>query len=265
MVEIFCPPCVILKLQQSNPCRSGTHANTRQSTNNSREREPQSNNTGDDERAKAKDKRRPTTNDNNRRSTVNRRRSRLLRLRNAEQGEAAIKYLVCVFVQESGFCVCGLCVVLLFAALFERLICSFPTPLRLLRPPPLPLCVLAIVEGPFQGHPANTFAVLLATLVVDKQCLVACAWRRRCGAVEVNRRQRKRQRRSSQQSKQQNTQRNRKRYVPKKREAQRNGGTHGQTDGQRNSQKTTINQNSRTNTRNITFHSPQRSHQHQSQ
>ena len=68
--------------------------------------------------------------------------------------------------------------VIVFAALFERLICSFPTPLRFLRPPSLPLCVLAIVEGPFQGHPANTFAVLLATLVVDKQCLVARARRR---------------------------------------------------------------------------------------
>ena len=71
-----------------------------------------------------------------------------------------------------------MCVVLLFAALIERLICPFLKPLWFLRPPSLPLCVLAIVEGPFQGHPANTFAVLLATLVVDKQCLVARARRR---------------------------------------------------------------------------------------
>ena len=221
--------------EQSMPFRNARKHTTKY--DQQREREPQSNNTGDDERAKAE-----TTKNDKRQSTTTAAPPSIVatpvffdrgKQRRVKQ-QSSIQ-CVCLCVQESGLFVC---VVLLFAALIERLICPFLKPLWFLRPPSLPLCVLAIVEGPFQGHPANTFAVLLATLVVDKQCLVACAWRRRCGAVEVNRRQRKRQRRSSQQSKQQNTQRNRKWYVPKtKREAQRNGGMDGQTKPQQNCQK----------------------------
>ena len=172
-----------------------------------------------------------------------------------------------VCVQESGLCVCGLCVVIVFAALFERLICSFPTPLRFLRPSSLPLCVLAIVEGPFQGHPANTFAVLLATLVVDKQCLVAGARRR--GAERSKRivADKRRGRDAHRNSASKNTRGATKGTFQKQREKRNEteGRTGRRTDGQRNSQKTTINDNSRTNTRDITFHSPQRSHQHRSQ
>ena len=149
MAEIFGRPCVIPKIQRNEPARNARKHTTKcEQQQREREREPQSNNTGDDERAKQK------TNDN-RRSTVNRRRSCRLRLRNAEQGEAAIKYTGCVFVRKSGLCVCGLCLVLLFAVLFERPICPFPKPLRFLRLPSLPPCVLAIVEGPFSGTPCQ--------------------------------------------------------------------------------------------------------------
>ena len=140
---------------------------------------------------------------------------------------------VCLCVQESGLFVC---VVLLFAALFERLICPFLKPLRLLRPPSLPLCVLAIVEGPFQGHPANTFAVLLATLVVDKQCLVARARRRgaeRSKRIDGRGRGRDAHRNGASNNTRGATQKGKFR---KKREAQRNGGTDGQTDGQTDSE-----------------------------
>ena len=169
-------------------------------------------------------------------------------------------------VQESGLCVCGLCVVLLFAVLLERPTCPFLKPLRFLR---LLLhfsfVFWRLLRDPFQGHPANTFAVLLATLVVDKQCLVACARRRgaeRSKRIDGRGRGRDAHRNGASNNTRGATQKGtfRKKEKCNATEGRTGGREDGRTDGQRNSQKTTINQNSHTNTRNITFFSPQRSH-----
>ena len=259
MAGIFGRPCVIPKIQRNEPARNARKHTTKcEQQQREREREPQSNNTGDDERAKQK------TNDN-RRSTVNRRRSCRLRLRNAEQGEAAIKYTGCVFVRKSGLCVCGLCLVLLFAVLFERPICPFPKPLRFLRLPSLPPCVLAIVEGPFSGTPCQHICSAVSHTGCGQAGLVAGARRR--GAERSKRIDGKGRGRDAHR----NSARNKTRSATEKgtfrKQREKRNETEGWTD-RRNHNKTAkkwIHRNSRTNTRDIAFLSPQRSRRHQSQ
>ena len=86
-------------MQQSEPARNARIHTIK--CEQQGEREPQSNNTGDDERAKAKDKRRPTTN-HIRRSTFNRHRS--TSNEPTEQGtkvSVSRRERVCVCVEES--------------------------------------------------------------------------------------------------------------------------------------------------------------------
>ena len=122
-----------------------------------------------------------------------------------------------------------------------------------------------LLRDPFQGHPVNTFAVLLATLVVDKQCLVARARRR--GAERSKRIDGKGRGRDAHR----NSARNKTRSATEKgtfrKQREKRNETEGWTD-RRNHNKTAkkwIHRNSRTNTRDIAFLSPQRSRRHQSQ